>query len=200
MESRDQCLPGPLLPVPEPLNRAKALGTRLGNDKLPCASCAGNHGVWSCKKFQGLNTEARWNVAKEKHLCFRCLGNDHQGRLCPRSKVCNIDGCKRNHHNLLHDTSPVKQSDSQTGMDPREGANPKHTMHTSINKEQNNEAFPLRTMPVWLKVNKRKIKINAILDDASNETFLNEEVAGALGVSEPFETVRVMQLRILLKL
>ena len=42
-----------------------------------------------------------------------------------------------------------------------------------------------------VKVNKRKIKVNAILDDASNETFLNEEVAGALGVSEPFETVRV---------
>jgi hypothetical protein len=104
-------------------------------DKPPCASCAGNHGVWPCKKFQGLSTEARWNVAKEKHLCFRYLGNDHQGRLCPRSKVCNIDGCKRNHHNLLHDTSPVKQSDSETGMDTREGANPKHT-HTSVNKEQ----------------------------------------------------------------
>jgi hypothetical protein len=29
LDTRDQCLPGPLLPVPEPLNRAKALGTRL---------------------------------------------------------------------------------------------------------------------------------------------------------------------------
>jgi hypothetical protein len=63
-------------------------------------------------------------------------------------------------------------------MDTREGANPKHT-HTSVNKEQKSEAFSLRTIPVWLKVNKRKIKVNAILDDASNETFLNEEVAGA---------------------
>lgn len=49
----------------------------------------------------------------------------------------------------------------------------------------------MRTVPVWLKANKRKIKVNAILDDASNETFLNEEVAGALGLSEPFETVKV---------
>ena len=57
-------------------------GSRVGV-KPPCASCVGNHGVWWCKKFQGLNTEARWNVAKEKHLCFRCFGNDHQGRLCP---------------------------------------------------------------------------------------------------------------------
>jgi hypothetical protein len=29
----------------------------------------------------------------------------------------------------LHDTSPVRQSDSQTGMDTREGANPKAYPH-----------------------------------------------------------------------
>jgi hypothetical protein len=32
---------------------------------------------------------------------------------------------------------------------------------------------------------------NAILDDASNETFLNEQVAGVLGLQEPYKTVRV---------
>ena len=53
-------------------------GGRSGNDKPPCSFCAGNHGVWACRKFQGLTIEARWNVAKEKHLCFRCLGSDHQ--------------------------------------------------------------------------------------------------------------------------
>jgi hypothetical protein len=37
----------------------------------------------------------------------------------------------------------------------------------------------------------RKLKINAILDDASNETFFNEEVAGVLGIQEPFEKVKV---------
>ena len=33
--------------------------------------------------------------------------------------------------------------------------------------------------------------MNAILDDASNETFLNEEVAGALGLKESYQTVKV---------
>ena len=37
----------------------------------------------------------------------------------------------------------------------------------------------------------RKVKINAILDDASNETFLNEDVAGVLGLQEPFQKVQV---------
>ena len=57
--------------------------------------------------------------------------------MCIRSQLCQIDGCRGNHHCL-------------------------------------------RTIPVWVKVKGKKIKVNAILDDASNESFLNEEVAGAL--------------------
>ena len=41
------------------------------------------------------------------------------------------------------------------------------------------------------KANGKKVKINAILDDASNETFFNEDVAGALGIQEPYEKVKV---------
>ena len=165
-------------------------GGRSGNDKPPCSFCAGNHGVWACRKFQGLAIEARWNVAKEKHLCFRCLGSDHQGKLCSRSKTCGIDGCKRNHHTLLHDTSLVKQSEEHPSMVSGEGAETKHT-HSSVNKGNKTETYSLRTVPVWLKSKKRKIKVNAILDDASHEIFLNEEVAGDLGLREPFKIVKV---------
>ena len=72
----------------------------------------------------------------------------------------------------------------------REGA-PTHT-HTSTSKQETaTEAFSLRTVPVWLKANDCKVKVNAILDDGSNETFLNEEVAGVLGLKERYQTVTV---------
>ena len=45
-----------------------------------------------------------------------------------------------------------------------------------------------------MKVNGRKVKIDAILDDVSKETFLNEEVAGVLGLKEPFQKVQVSVL------
>ena len=45
-----------------------------------------------------------------------------------------------------------------------------------------------------MKANGRKVKINPILDDASNETFLNEAVAGILGLQEPFEKFQVYVL------
>ena len=44
---------------------------------------------------------------------------------------------------------------------------------------------------MWVKAQEKKVKVNAILDDTSNETFLNEEVAGALGLKESYQTVKV---------
>jgi hypothetical protein len=35
------------------------------------------------------------------------------------------------------------------------------------------------------------VKVNALLDDASNETFLNKEVPDVLGIRQKFEPIRV---------
>ena len=32
--------------------------------RLPCTYCAGNHGIWSCWKFQGISVKDRWVFAK----------------------------------------------------------------------------------------------------------------------------------------
>ena len=40
-----------------------------------------------------------------------------------------------------------------------------------------------------MEANGRKVKINALLDDTSNETFLNK-VAGVLGLQEPFQKLK----------
>ena len=54
------------------------------------------------------------------------------------------------------------------------------------------EQGTLRTVPMWLKSNGKKIKVNAILDDASNETFINENVlANILGIREIFQTIQI---------
>ena len=53
------------------------------------------------------------------------------------------------------------------------------------------KAYLLRTIPVWIKAQGKKIKVNAILDDVSHELFLNEDVTGALGLKEPYHTVKV---------
>ena len=165
--------------------------TAVPTSKPPCVYCGGNHGVWRCKDFQDQGVSERWEIAKDKRLCFRCLGSDHEGRACTRVRPCSINGCKRNHHHLLHGFTHGNTKDGRE-VSPREGA-PTHS-HTSTSKQETTEAFPLRTVPVWLKANGRKVKVNAILDDGSNETFLNEEVAGVLGLKERYQTVTVTVL------
>ena len=49
----------------------------------------------------------------------------------------------------------------------------------------------LRTVPIWLSANGKKIKVNALLDDASSVSYVNEELAGALGLSATYEKVTV---------
>ena len=36
---------------------------------------------------------------------------------------------------------------------------------------------------VWLSANVRKIKVNALLDDSRSVSYVNKELAGALGLS-----------------
>ena len=120
----------------------------------------------------------------------------------------NFNGCAKNHHNLLNDTkldgkqpgekvAETKESDKQLPNFPGEGAVGSRT-NVTTGKKTGPEVFSLRSVPVWLKKNNCKVKVNEILDNPSNETFLNEEVAGMLGIQEPFQTVKVHVLTLCL--
>ena len=152
-----------------------------------------------CKQFHDKGVDDRWQFVKEMKFCFRCLATDHRGKDCRKARICGLEGCPRNHHRLLHGLENLSETGPMTTLPrvdaerrpvvPWEGV-PIVTM-TSCNAETPTESYSLRTVPVWMKANGRKVKINAILDDASNEAFLNEEVAGVLGLQEPFQKVQV---------
>ena len=180
-----------------------AIGKEPNSTKLPCSLCQSfDHGVWFCKEFYDTGVDDRWKIAKEKQLCFRCLASDHWGKDCLKARTYGIDGYSRNHHRLLHGSEVLSETGPMTMLPhaddgrrpdvPREGA--PAVILTSCNAETPTESYSLRTVPVWMKANGRKVKINAILDDASNETFLNEAVAGILGLQELFEKVQVYAL------
>ena len=87
----------------------------------------------------------------------------------------------------------LRRLTQRTGEWCLHGRGPSAHIHTSTSKQETAiEAFSLRTMPVWLKANDRKAKVNVMLDDGSNETFLNEEVAGVLGLRERYHTANVL--------
>ncbi|CAB3984984.1 E3 ubiquitin- ligase DZIP3 [Paramuricea clavata] len=86
------------------------------------------HGIWSCKVFPGLSVPDRWGVAKEKQLCFRCLASNHVSKDCTRSKPYAVQGCKRSHHNLLHEVVPKEKEEGEKSPLTREGQRHEHIL------------------------------------------------------------------------
>lgn len=62
---------------------------------------------------------------------------------------------------------------------------------TTLASAQQQDVVSLRTVPVWVSANGKKIKVNALLDDASSLSYVNEELAGVLGLSATYEQVTV---------
>ena len=151
-------------------NSSISEGTSVPTAKPPCVHCEGNHGIWSCRRFQSLGVKERWDIAREKKLCFRCLESDHEGRFCTKARPCQIGGCKSSHHHLLHGFVQPDAKDERART-PREGA-PANTHTSTSQQEAATEAVSLRTVLALLKGNDRKVKVNAMLDDGSNESFI----------------------------
>ena len=116
----------------------------------------------------------RNGVGKKFGLCYRCLGDDHLGNACKRSKSCNIDGCKENHHYLLHrEKSPFLRSETKEDENKEEdkkkdngsgcdAVRDRLLMSYRATQGQETKFIALRTVPVILKNGERKIHVNAL--------------------------------------
>ena len=179
-----------------------------------------------------MDVPRRWDVTKQLKLCFRCLSGGHQGFQCRQSRTCAVNGCRGNHHRLLHlaraqdshsnsqtltvrlsaereqaeRTPAVKvfaaSSDDTTGPAPamtsQVGTEGEHQIATerslttvTLKTSEAPHFVALRTVPVVLKNGKRRMEVNALLDDASTRTYLNADVAAELGLQGHCQRVTV---------
>ena len=192
--------------------------------KRTCKVCGKQHGVWVCEDFKQLDTPKRWECAKKFKLCFRCLGEGHLGQHCNRTKVCGQSGCREVHHQLLHkdqQSGEVKfikssqQKEGEHGNDKDKDTPEERTESLRVDsssegeqKSNNQKArqqdttmmsettgnIALRTVPVYIKNGNRKLKVNALLDDASTKTYINSDVAAELGLQGCLQKVNVSVL------
>ena len=95
----------------------------------PCKVCNGHHGVWRCDKFKELPVQERWNTVKRLKLCLRCLGGDHRGQTCVRTRVCGINNCKDNHNRLLHVSKEQTQADQRLPVETGPTADKNEAAH-----------------------------------------------------------------------
>ena len=157
-----------------------------------CKICQQPHAIWQCEEFKKMPVSSRWEIAKEKRLCFRCLGYGHSGQECRRSRTCGIDNCKATHNRLLHGTEKkTEESPGKTALESENETEKQVTKKTYMTKVKETAFMSFRTVPVFLTNGSKRIRINALLDEASTQTYLNEDVAQELGLSGELEEVTV---------
>jgi len=75
--------------------------SRQSNDPtLKCLFCSKEHPSVQCPNFEGLSMDARYQTARDKKVCFRCLNSTHWSNRCKITNPC--DKCSGRHHTLLH--------------------------------------------------------------------------------------------------
>ena len=69
-----------------------------------------------CQELKDASVQDRWQIVKEKNLCFSCLEAGHWSRECKDRRRCRVKGCDRWHDALLHEEKKSRQ-------DPQRGKN-----------------------------------------------------------------------------
>ena len=95
-----------------------ATNTANDNSKTQreCVLKDGQHPICKCEKFKKMNVEERGQKAKELKLYFKCLSDAHQMRTCS-GRLCDVNGCGKPHHRMLHRPYNVEQKKSVENVD-----------------------------------------------------------------------------------
>ncbi|XP_067667338.1 uncharacterized protein [Haliotis asinina] len=164
-------------------------GDRQTDMRVQCALCKNSHHIWKCKQFKLMSVPDRWETAKKLNLCFRCLGTNHQAKSCNRRITCGIDNCAASHNRFLHSTKRCEATETKKQKQHDTQSPPVVTMSSS--ESSRSTLLSLRTVPVVLKNGNKRIIVNALLDDASTQTYINRDAALELGLSGPSQKVSV---------
>ena len=74
-----------------------------------CSVCEESHHPTKCPTLMSSTIDDRWQIVKEKNLCFSCLDVGHPVSECTFRKTCGVQGCDRWHATLLHEASKPRR-------------------------------------------------------------------------------------------
>ena len=152
-----------------------------------CPACNGAHSLVKCKHFVDKNFEERLQVMRKAQLCHKCFKYGHIAVGCLARSTCEVQGCKRRHHTLLHPPSPqhtmqsrARVADQGTQVDSSTPLRSGQANSTSAGKGK----VCLRVVPVKVRRHdaSKTVETYALLDSGSDISLCDKNLAMELGV------------------
>ena len=170
-----------------------------------CPLCNARHELVKCSKFLKSSIDERSEVIRSKGLCYGCFKSGHVSSGCRNRSICKE--CGRRHHTLLHGVKPrstgsssqpePKSQETQQAPSRNESLGEKPPVAESASSHlislvhnSAEESASVITNCRIIQVNlfhkdntDKAIKVYALLDDASDTTFVTTQVQRELGIN-----------------
>lgn len=164
-----------------------------------CSYCSSSsHVIYRCDNFKSLSTYDRLAFIKEKQLCQNCFGT-HKLSDCNSKHNCNM--CGKRHHSMLHHSQPLHSAkmskNTSLGPPPVSIQKPADNVERSTRQPSTpfvgmscnqNTTVLLSTAVVKISSHSGDYTVaRAVLDSASQTTFITEKIASLLKLSRSNE-------------
>lgn len=151
-----------------------------------CFACdETNHtNITECETFKKMETDSRWDTAKSKRLCFRCLRYRNKTHHC-RAQPCGVNGCKYTHNKLLHQDKKSEQAE-KTENTENESKTESINSAWTVRKQSY-----LKILPVQVNGPKGSVNTFALMDDGSTVTLVDDDVAASVGATGPSDPLKL---------
>lgn len=142
-----------------------------------------DHIVIDCPKFKRALRKERWSFVRANRLCPKCLVSDHDKTTC-EAPLCTIDNCGLPHHQTLHWPIP-KPAEKPTATDDCA------TNITAVSNSPTPSHVLLKYARVRIHGPNGDVVTDALLDDGSTITMIDEDVANQVGLRGRTECLQV---------
>ncbi|XP_045035892.1 uncharacterized protein LOC123476942 [Daphnia magna] len=149
-----------------------------------CPGCGEAHRLIASAEFRRKTPSERALVAKEKGVCFNCLGGKHRSVDCRSKPACESSGCRARHHSLLRGAKRVfHEKNGQRQIPPSIGGQDyaQGPQTLAIAPRLSSDVL-FAVVPVRLRAGCRTLDVFALHDTDSQATLLREDAAQALGL------------------
>ena len=155
-----------------------------------CLFCSDKHELTKCSKFLDLSPAQRLAelVCHPGKVCFKCLqfkGSDwHPSTFRKCTAKCNIKGCQKSHHSLLHvdTTKPSNKVNAIVSTAHCVTSIPSHLSEESKFCDKDIETI-LPTALAKIKVKDKEKIIHIGFDSFSQKTFLTKDIVDELQIA-----------------
>ena len=150
-----------------------------------CFMCNNPHRLYRCESFKSKTPKERNEFVKANKICFNCLSStEHNYKNCKCSVRCQVPGCGKAHHSMLHfpesnDSKRRETSQPETKQAVNNSVNtsaPSHTSTTGTNLTVavDDQDIMLQVLPVKI-VNDESdvITTYCLIDSGSDVTLID---------------------------